>query len=85
MVDKIQPYTTYEGTKAIKDSKLQRHTTSLEEIKMEEDESFDEWTQSLILGKPFSNPRLLERCLDLYPRDFMPSDRPKTNWPIVIN
>ena len=35
--------TTYEGTKAIKDSKLQRLTTSFEEIKMEEDESFDEY------------------------------------------
>ena len=33
--------TTYEGTKAVKDSKLQRLTTSFEEIKMEEDESFD--------------------------------------------
>ena len=29
--------TTYEGTKAIKDSKLQRLITSFEEIKMEED------------------------------------------------
>ena len=29
--------TTYEGTKAIKDSKFQRLTTSFEEIKMEED------------------------------------------------
>ena len=34
--------TTYEGTKAVKDSKLQRLTTSFEEIKMEEDESFNE-------------------------------------------
>ena len=34
--------TTYEGTKAVKDSKFQRLTTSFEEIKMEEDESFDE-------------------------------------------
>ena len=33
--------TIYEGTKAIKDSNLQRLTTSFEEIKMEEDESFD--------------------------------------------
>ena len=33
--------TTYEGTKAVKDSKLWRLTTSFEEIKMEEDESFD--------------------------------------------
>ena len=35
--------TTYEGTKAVKDSKLQRLTTSFEEIKMEEDESFDKF------------------------------------------
>ena len=35
--------TTYEGTKAVKDSKLQRLTTSFEEIKMEENESFDEF------------------------------------------
>ena len=34
--------TTYEGTKAIKDSKFQRLTTSFEEIKMEVDKSFDE-------------------------------------------
>ena len=34
--------TTYEGTKAIKDSKFQRLITSFEEIKMEKDESFDE-------------------------------------------
>ena len=35
--------TTYEGTKAVKDSKHQRLTTSFKEIKMEEDESFDEF------------------------------------------
>ena len=34
--------TNYEGTKAIKDSKLQRFTMSFEEIRMEEDELFDE-------------------------------------------
>ena len=34
--------TTYEGTKAVKDSKFQRLTTSFEEIKMEEDETFQE-------------------------------------------
>ena len=34
---------TYEGTKAVKDSKLQRLTTSFEEIKKEEDELFDEF------------------------------------------
>ena len=34
--------TTYEGTKAVKDSKVQRITMSFEDIKMEENESFDE-------------------------------------------
>ena len=39
--------TTYERTKAVKDSKLQRLTTSFEEIKMEEDELFDEFYAKL--------------------------------------
>ena len=39
--------TTYEGTKAVKDSKFQRLTTSFEEIRMEEDESFDEFYAKL--------------------------------------
>ena len=34
--------TTYEGTKVVKDLKLQRLTTSFEKIKMEEDELYDE-------------------------------------------
>ena len=39
--------TTYKGTKAVKDSKFQRLTTSFEEIKMEEDESFDKFYAKL--------------------------------------
>ena len=39
--------TTYKGTKVVIDSKLQRLTTSFEEIKMEEDESFDEFYAKL--------------------------------------
>ena len=39
--------TTYEGTKAVKDSKLQKLTTSFKEIKMEKDESFDEFYAKL--------------------------------------
>ena len=39
--------TTCEGTKAVKDSKLQRLTTSFEEIKVEEDETFDEFYAKL--------------------------------------
>ena len=38
---------TYEGTKAVKDSKLRRLTTSFEEIKIEEDESFNEFYAKL--------------------------------------
>ena len=34
--------TTYEGTKAVKDSKVQRLTMSFEDIKMEENESFND-------------------------------------------
>ena len=39
--------TTYEGTKAVKDSKFQTLTTSFKEKKMEEDESFDEFYAKL--------------------------------------
>ena len=39
--------TTYEGTKTVKYSKFQRLTTSFEEIKMQEDESFDEFYAKL--------------------------------------
>ena len=39
--------TTYEGTKTVKDSKLQRLTISFEEIKIEDDESFDEFYAKL--------------------------------------
>ena len=35
--------TTYEGTKAVKTMKFQRLTSSFEEIKMEENETFDEF------------------------------------------
>ena len=39
--------TTYEGTKAVKDSKLQRLTISFEEVALKEDESFDEFYAKL--------------------------------------
>ena len=35
--------TTYEWIEAVKDSKLQRLATSFKEIKMKEDESFDDF------------------------------------------
>ena len=61
--------TTYEGTKAVKDSKLQRLTTSFEEIKMEEDESFDEFYAKLKdivnsafnLGETIPEPKIVRK------------------------
>ena len=63
--------TTYEGTKAIKDSNLQRLTTSFEEIKMEEDESFDEFYAKLNdivnstfnLGETIPEPKIVRKVL----------------------
>ena len=46
--------TTYEGTKKVKDTKLQMLTTSFEELKMSEDESFDYFYSKLdevMIGK----------------------------------
>ena len=61
--------TTYEGTKAVKDSKIQRLTTSFEEIKMEEDESFDEFYAKLKdivnsafnLGETILEPKIVRK------------------------
>ena len=63
--------TTYEGTKAVKDSKLQRLTTSFEEIKMVEDESFDEFYTKLKdimnstfnLGEIIPEPKIVRKVL----------------------
>ena len=61
--------TTYERTKTIKDSKLQRLTNSFEEIKMEEDESFDEFYAKLKdivnlafnLGETIPKPKIVRK------------------------
>ena len=63
--------TTYEGTKAVKDSKLQRLTISFEEIKMKEDESFDEFYAKLKdivnstfnLGETIPEPKIMRKVL----------------------
>ena len=70
--------TTYEGTKAIKDSKLQRLTTNFEEIKMEEDESFDEFYAKLKdivnlafnLGETIPKPKIVRKMLRSLPERF---------------
>ena len=63
--------TTYEGTKAVKDSKFQRLTTSFEEFKMKEDESFDEFYAKLKdivnsafnLGETIPEPKIVRKVL----------------------
>ena len=63
--------TTYGGTKTIKDSKFQRFTTTFEEIKIEEDESFDEFYAKLKdivnstfnLGETIPEPKIVRKVL----------------------
>ena len=70
--------TTYEGTKAVKDSKIQRLTTSFEEIKMEKDESFDEFYAKLkdIVNSAFNleetipKPKIIRKVLRSLPERF---------------
>ena len=74
----LQP--TYEGTKAVNDLKLQRLTTSFEEIKMEEDESFDKFYAKLkdIVNSAFNlretirEPKIVRKVLRSLPRNSMP-------------
>ena len=69
---------TYKGTKAVKDSKLQRLTTSFEEIKMEEDKSFDEFYAKLKnivnsffnLGETIPKPKIVRKVLRSLPERF---------------
>ena len=70
--------TTYEGTKVVKDSKLQRLTTSFKEIKMKEDESFDEFYAKLKdivnyafnLGETILEPKIVRKVLRSLPGRF---------------
>ena len=70
--------TTYEETKAVEDSKLQRLTTIFEEIKMEEDESLDEFYAKLkdIVNSAFNleetipEPKIVRKVLRSLPEAF---------------
>ena len=70
--------TTYEGTKAIKDSNHQRLTTSFEEIKMEEDKSLVEFYAKLKdimnsafnLGETIPEPKVVRNVLRSLPKRF---------------
>jgi len=70
--------TTYEATKAVKDSKLQRLTTSFEEIKMEDDKSFDEFYAKIKdivnfafnLRETIPEPKIVRKVLRSLPKRF---------------
>ena len=70
--------TTYEGTKVVKDSKFQKLITRFEEIKMEEDESFDEFYAKLKdivnsafnLGETIPEPKIVRKVLRSLPERF---------------
>ena len=70
--------TIYEGTKVVKDSKFRRLTTSFEEIKMEEDESFNEFYAKLkdIVNLAFNlretipEPKIVRKVLRFMPERF---------------
>ena len=70
--------TTYEGKKAVKDSKFQRLTTSFEEIKMEENESFNEFyakrkdivNSAFNLRETIPEPKIVRKVLRSLPKRF---------------
>ena len=63
--------TTYEGTKKVKDTKLQMLTTRFEEVKMSDDESFDSFygrlkrivIAKLNLGKKIEDAKVVRKVL----------------------
>ena len=70
--------TTYEGTKAVKTVKLQKLTSSFEEIRMEEDETFDEFYTKLMdivnsafnLGESIAESKIVRKILRSLPKRF---------------
>ena len=70
--------TTYEGTKAVKTVKFQRLTSSFEEIRMEEDETFDELYAKLNdivnsafnFGEFIAESKIVRKILKSFPERF---------------
>ena len=70
--------TTYEGTKKVKDTKLQMLTTRFEELKMSEDESFDSFYSKLNevvvskfnLGEKTEDSKIVRKILQSLPENF---------------
>ena len=70
--------TTYEGTKKVKDTKLQILTTRFEELRMSEDESFDSFYSKLNevvigkfnLGEKTEDSKVVRKILRSLPKSF---------------
>ena len=70
--------TTYEGTKKVKDTKLQMLTTQFEELKMSDDESFDSFYSKLNevvvskfnLGEKMEEFKIVRKILRSLPESF---------------
>ena len=70
--------TTYEGTKKVKDTKLQMFTTIFEELKMGDDESFDSFygklneivISKLNLGEKIEDAKVVRKILRSLPESF---------------
>ena len=70
--------TTYEGTKKVKDTKLQILTTRFEEVKMSDDESFDSFygrlneivIAKLNLGEKIEDAKVARKILRSLPESF---------------
>ena len=70
--------TTYEGTKKVKDTKLQMLTTRFDELKMSEDESFDSFYNKLNevvignfnLGEKIEDLKVVRKILHSLPKSF---------------
>ena len=84
--------TTYEGTKTIKTVKFQRLTSNFEEIRMEEDETFDEFYAKLMdivnsafnLGESIME-KLLGKSLGPFLTDSTPRSLPLKKSKTLIN
>lgn len=70
--------TTHEGTKVVKNFKLQMLTTRIEEIMMNDDESFDEFTAKLNdivnfsfnLDKRITEAKIVRKIMRSLPKKF---------------
>ena len=72
--------TVHEGTKVVKINKLQQLTSRFETIRMEDDESFDEFYAKLNdivnstfnLGEVYNQPKIVRKILRSLTKDFRP-------------